>query len=172
MPFRWKKKLKYEEKTFKKYHFLSWHLFSVEEFEKNLRTTLKAAKVFSWNSGVIIFSRFWNFLPQRIDRTDIYYVSSYVTPFFILLKKSKILNRVTNLQPYVKNWRVFQTKKKSVKGSMKPTFEKKNLVCVQLIWLECMNDFLDQTLFTSQLFSYNFKKNSPQWFTNIFLNKF
>ena len=41
------KKLKYEEKTFKKYHFLSWHLFSVEEFEKNLRTTLKAAKVFS-----------------------------------------------------------------------------------------------------------------------------
>jgi hypothetical protein len=34
MPFRWKKKLKKEEKTFKKYHFLSWHLFSVEEFEK------------------------------------------------------------------------------------------------------------------------------------------
>jgi len=42
------KKLKYEEKTFKKYHFLSWHLFSVEEFEKRKeQQTKKAAKVFS-----------------------------------------------------------------------------------------------------------------------------
>jgi len=49
MPFRWKKilkkKQKKEEKTFKKLknHFLSWHLFSVEEIFKKQ----KAAKVFS-----------------------------------------------------------------------------------------------------------------------------
>ena len=101
----------------------------MEEFEKNLRTTLKAAKVFSWNSGVIIFSRFWNFLPLGIDRTDIYYVSSYVTPFFILLKKSKILNRVTNLQSYVKKLKSLSNKKKSVKRSMKPTYDKKSSLC-------------------------------------------
>merc|ERR1711971_1318209 len=41
MPFRWKKtsekKTKKEEKTFKKLknHFLSWHLFSVEEIFKS-----------------------------------------------------------------------------------------------------------------------------------------
>jgi hypothetical protein len=49
MPFRWKKiqkkNKKKEEKTFKKLknHFLSWHLFSVEEIFKKQ----KAAKVFS-----------------------------------------------------------------------------------------------------------------------------
>jgi len=38
MPFRWKKNLKKTKKRGedfqKKYHFLSWHLFSVEEFKK------------------------------------------------------------------------------------------------------------------------------------------
>jgi hypothetical protein len=54
-------------------------------------------------------------------------VSSYVTPFFILLKKSKILNRVTNLQSYVKKIEEsFKQKKKSVKRSMKPTYDKKS----------------------------------------------
>lgn len=48
----------------------------------------------------------------------------------------------------------------------------KNLVCVQLIWLECMNDFLDQTLFTSQLFSYNFKKIVPNDLPIFFLTSF
>jgi len=43
------KKLKKRGEDFqKKYHFLSWHLFSVEEFEKRKeQQTKKAAKVFS-----------------------------------------------------------------------------------------------------------------------------
>jgi len=47
--FKKNKTTKKEEKTFKKkYHFLSWHLFSVEEFEKRKeQQTKKAAKVFS-----------------------------------------------------------------------------------------------------------------------------
>ena len=56
-------------------------------------------------------------------------MSSYVTPFFILLKKSKILNRVTNLQPYVKKLKSLSNKKKSVKRSMKPTYDKKSSLC-------------------------------------------
>lgn len=136
-------------------------IFSGRIWKKFKNKTKSSQSFFVKFGGVIISPRFWNILPPlEIDRTDIHYVSSYVTPFFILLKKSKILNRVTNLQPYVKELKSLSNKKNLLKEVWSQHL-KKNLVCVQLIWLECMNDFLDQTLFTSQLFLYNFWKDSP-----------
>jgi len=89
MEKKFRKKQKKEEKTFKKLknHFLSWHLFSVEEIFKKQ----KAAKVFSWNwRGHLCLLK--------------------CVTYFSFYLKSKIQKWVTKLQHVKKKWRVFQKK--------------------------------------------------------------